>query len=317
VKLGEIYRLAIEAGRESDPRGPERLEKVLADVKREFEELAEEKREFFDAERLTNPYHDTRIVYGSPDTEIRSMLVGVDMEVGELVLADRLREKQSLDLVLTHHPEGRALARFHDMMWMQADVLHSMGVPITVAEGILRERVKQVANRVLPINHTRAADAARLLDLPFLCVHTPADNLVTRHLQKLFDGKKPGTLREVMDLLMEIPEYRHYSRLGVPPEIAAGSPGNSSGRIMVDMTGGTEGSKEAFERLARTEVGTVVGMHLSEEHIKEAEKNHINVVIAGHMASDAIGINLFLDRLDEYEPIEIITTSGFERIGRT
>ena len=83
------------------------------------------------------------------------------------------------------------------------------------------------------------------------------------------------------------------------------------------MTGGTEGSKEAFERLARTEVGTVVGMHLSEEHIKEAEKNHINVVIAGHMASDAIGINLFLDRLDQQEQIELIAASGFERIGRT
>ena len=169
MKLGEIYRLAIEAGGEADPRGPERLKRVLADVKVEFEELAEEKREFFDAERLTNPYHDTRIVYGSPDTEVKSMLVGVDMEVGELVLADRLREKQTIDLVLTHHPEGRALARFHDMMWMQADVLHSMGVPITVAEGILRERVKQVANRVLPINPTRAADAARLLD-DFECI---------------------------------------------------------------------------------------------------------------------------------------------------
>jgi hypothetical protein len=239
------------------------------------------------------------------------------MEVGELVLADRLREKRALDLVLTHHPEGRALARFHEMMWMQADVLHSMGVPITVAEGILRERVKQVANRVLPINHTRAADAARLLDLPFLCVHTPADNLVTRHLQVLFDGKNPETVKEVMDLLMEIPEYRHYSRLGVAPEIASGAAGNRSGKIMVDMTGGTEGSKEAFANLARTEVGTVVGMHMSEEHIKEAEKNHINVVIAGHMASDAIGINLFLDRLDGQEQMEIIATSGFERIGRT
>lgn len=317
MKLGDIYQLAIQTGREADPRGPERLEKVLAGIKAEFEELAEEKKEFFDPERLTNPYHDTRIVYGSPDVEVKSILVGVDMEVGELVLADRLREKRALDLVLTHHPEGRALARFHEMMWMQADVLHSMGVPITVAEGILRERVKQVANRVLPINHTRAADAARLLDLPFLCVHTPADNLVTRHLQVLFDGKNPETVKEVMDLLMEIPEYRHYSRLGVAPEIASGAAGNRSGKIMVDMTGGTEGSKEAFANLARTEVGTVVGMHMSEEHIKEAEKNHINVVIAGHMASDAIGINLFLDRLDGQEQMEIIATSGFERIGRT
>jgi putative NIF3 family GTP cyclohydrolase 1 type 2 len=86
---------------------------------------------------------------------------------------------------------------------------------------------------------------------------------------------------------------------------------------MVDMTGGTEGSKEAFERLARTEVGTIVGMHMSEDNLKEAEKNHINVVIAGHMSSDTIGINLLLDEIDKVEPMEIISTSGFERIRRT
>ncbi len=41
MKLGDIYQLAIQTGREADPRGPERLEKVLAGIKAEFEELAE------------------------------------------------------------------------------------------------------------------------------------------------------------------------------------------------------------------------------------------------------------------------------------
>ncbi len=316
MKLGAMYQEAIRAGREADPRGPERLDKVLKETNREYRELKEKDKEFFDTERLTNPYHDTRIVYGSPETEVKSILVGVDMEVGELVLADRLREKRSLDLVLTHHPEGRALTRFYDVMWMQADILHSMGVPITVAEGILRDRVKEVANRILPVNHTRAADAARLLELPFLCVHTPADNQVTRHLQELFDENAPDNMEEVLDLLMEIPEYRHFAGLGVRPEIVSGAAKNRCGKVMVDMTGGTEGSKEAFEKLATTEVGTVVGMHMSADNIKEAEKNHINVVIAGHMASDTIGINLILDEIDTKEAMDIISTSGFERIRR-
>lgn len=317
MKLGDIYKLAVRAGMEADPRGEQRLRKVLADTKKEYEALKENEKEFFDMERLEHPFHDTRIAFGSPEVEVKSILVGIDMEVGELVLADRLREKRSLDLVFTHHPEGRALTRFYDVMWMQADILHSMGVPITVAEGILKERVKQVANRVLPVNHTRASDAARLLDLPFLCVHTPADNMVTRFLQQLFDAKKAESVGEVMELLMEIPEYRHFASLGAGPEVVAGSEKNRCGKVMVDMTGGTEGSKEAFERLARTDVGTIVGMHMSEENLKEAEKNHINVVIAGHMSSDTIGINLILDEIDKVEPMEIISTSGFERIRRT
>ena len=40
-----------------------------------------------------NPYADTRILYGDPDTEVSSILVGIDLEVGEVLLADRLREK--------------------------------------------------------------------------------------------------------------------------------------------------------------------------------------------------------------------------------
>jgi len=54
---------------------------------------------------------------------------------------------------------------------------------------------------------------------------------------------------------------------------------------------------------------------MSEKHKKEAEKNHINAVIAGHMASDSIGVNLFLDELEK-RGIEIIPCSGLIRIKR-
>jgi hypothetical protein len=316
MKLGAIYDLAVQVGREADPRGRERIELELAQEKKHFDGLTDKQKELYDAERLSNPYHDTRIVNGSPDSEIRSILVGIDMEVGELVLADRLREKRTLDLVLTHHPEGRALARFFDVMWMQTDILHAMGVPVAQAEGVLRGRIKQVANRMHPVNHTRAADAARLLALPFLCVHTPSDNLVTRFLADRFEEKKPDRVGDIMELLMDIPEYRHFAAVGAAPELVAGTEKSRCGGVMVDMTGGTEGAKEAFEKLSRTEVGTIVGMHMSEENLKEAEKNNINVIIAGHMSSDTIGINLFLDAVDRVDPVEVIETSGFVRIRR-
>jgi hypothetical protein len=316
VRLDEIYRIAVQAGRDADPRGKERIEKELAAVKKEREELKEKDREFFDLERLTNPYADTRILNGAPDTEVQTILVGIDMEVGELVLADRLREKRRLDLVLTHHPEGRALAKLGDVMGMQADILNAFGVPIAAAEGILGSRIAEVSRRLLPVNHTRAVDAARLLGLPFMCVHTPGDNNVVAHLQGLFDTKKPETVGAVIEILMEIPEYRHSAGLGVPPKVVAGTEKNRAGRVLVDMTGGTEGSKEVFEKLSRTDVGTVVCMHLSEEHIKEAEKNHVNAVIAGHIASDNIGLNLVLDAIEKHGALEILETSGFKRFKR-
>ncbi|PJB18902.1 NGG1p interacting factor NIF3, partial [Candidatus Falkowbacteria bacterium CG_4_9_14_3_um_filter_36_9] len=52
-----------------------------------------------------------------------------------------------------------------------------------------------------------------------------------------------------------------------------------------------------------------------EEHRKEAEKNHINVVIAGHMASDSLGMNLFLDELEK-KGITVVPCSGLIRVKR-
>ena len=83
VRLDEIYKIAVQAGRDADPRGAERLEKELAAAKKEYDELKEKDREFFDLERLTNPYADTRILNGAPETDVRAVLVGIDMEVGE------------------------------------------------------------------------------------------------------------------------------------------------------------------------------------------------------------------------------------------
>jgi hydrogenase maturation factor len=67
--------------------------------------------------------------------------------------------------------------------------------------------------------------------------------------------------------------------------------------------------------MSQAGIGTIIGMHMNEEYRKEAEKYHINVVIAGHMASDSLGMNLFLDELEK-KGIEIVPVSGLIRIKR-
>ena len=57
-------------------------------------------------------------------------------------------------------------------------------------------------------------------------------------------------------------------------------------------------------------------MHFGETHFKNAKDEHINLVIAGHITSDNLGLNLLLDNLEKEEEINIISCSGFERIKR-
>jgi putative NIF3 family GTP cyclohydrolase 1 type 2 len=317
MKLGHIHREAVRVGLELDPRGREAVQSELERTRRRHADLPAREKEFFDPEKLENPYADTRIVWGDPDTEVGGLMVGIDVEVGEILLADRLRAGgRRIDAILCHHPEGKALAQFHEVMTMQADILAGRGVPINVAEALLAERIREVSRRIMPLNHARTGDAARELSLPLLCVHTPADNTVTDHLQRLLDQRNPARLGEVLEILREIPEYHQAARESAGPTITVGAEEGRCGRIMVDMTGGTEGSREVFAKLSVTQTGTLVCMHLSEDHLKEAEKHHINVVVAGHIASDNLGLNLLLDRLTGSEPLEITAVSGFRRVER-
>jgi len=317
VKLREFFELAIRAGMDADPRGRAAAEQDLQENQRAYDDLKSGEREDFDTDKLANPYADSRILYGDPEQEIRKVMVGIDVEVPELLLADRLNEKGAgIDLVLAHHPEGRAYASFYEVMKMQADILNRFGVPINVAESQLGGRMKEVARSVLPANHTRPVDAARLLGVSYACIHTPADNMVSSHLQSLFDREGPARLKDVVALLKAIPEYGAAARYNAGPRVLLGTDEQRTGKVFVDMTGGTSGSKDTLARLSQSGVGTMVCMHMSEDHRKEAEKHHLHVVIAGHIASDNLGLNLLLDAVGKQASFEVLECSGFRRVKR-
>ena len=316
MKIRDIYAKAVRRGIELDPRGKDQVEAELKRVKKDFNELKEDKKKDFDKERLVNPYSDTRILYGEPDRDVKTVLVGIDMEVGEVLLADRLKNKSRyIDLIISHHPEGRAMAALYEVMGMQSGILLKYGIPINIAEDIMSDRIKEVERRLLPANHARAVDAARLLDMPFMCIHTPADNAVANYLQKVFDEKKPDYISDIIDILKDIPEYKDAVNEKAGPKVVVGSEKRKTGKIFVDMTGGTGGSKDIYEKLSIAGIGTIVGMHIGEDHKKEAEKHHVNVVIAGHMSSDNLGVNLLFDDILE-KSVEIVAASGFRRFSR-
>lgn len=317
MKLSAIYKLAVKMGIESDPRGVDGVKKTLARRKKAYDELPKKKQTEFDLEDLTNPYVDSRIYTGKPDMEVNSILAGIDINAAEVLLADRLNQKgESIDLLLTHHPEGASLAALHEVMDVQADIWAKYGVPINIAEGVMRDRITEVQRRFSPVNHAEAIDAARLLGFAFMSTHTITDNLIHDFMEKLFLKKNPETVGDVLDVLKAEPEYKEAMKGKAGPMIFAGNSGNRAGKIApIEFTGGTEPSHIIYEKLAMAGVGTVIGMHAGEEHRKEAMKYHINLVIAGHMSSDSLGMNLLLDELEKNK-IKIIPCSGLIRVRR-
>lgn len=316
MKLEKLYKKAVEIGIENDLRGKAEIKTILKEEKEKYKKLKDEEAEYYDKDRLFNPFSDTRVLHGDLNTEVKKVVTGIDMEVGEIIFTYLLNkdQDQKIDLIIAHHPEGYALAQLYDVMKLQADLLASYGITISVAEQLLEKRISEIERRLMPVNHNRSVDIARVFGIPMMCIHTPADNCVTNYLKKRFEKEKPYKLKDLMKILKNIPEYKKSAKSQVPPKIVSGSEDSKCGKIFVDMTGGTEGSKEIFEKYANSGVSTLVGMHLSEEHLENAKKAKLNVVIAGHISSDILGLNLLFDELEKEEKLEFIGISGFERI---
>lgn len=316
MTLQQIYELALDMGIKADPRGVDGVKRLLRRVKKEYSELPEKKKKFFDKENFVNPYSDSRILLGDPKLSVKKVMAGIDADATEVLLVDRLNEKGSgLDLLISHHPSGHALASLDEVMDVQVDMFADAGVPENVAYALLEERRGKVKRGISPRNHNQTVDSARLLNVPLLALHTIWDNLGNKFMQQYLAGKKFDTAGEVLDAVCEIPEFIESTKGKAGPFLAAGSPKSRAGKVKVMFTGGTNPSKELYMELSKAGVGTIVEMHVPEEAVTELKKLHINIVDCGHMAADSIGANIFLDELEK-RGIEVIPCSGLIRFKR-
>ena len=312
MKLKQMFEFAIKEAIKVDPRGKKVINKQLEKIKKEYEKLPKKKKELFDKEKLWNPYDDSRILFGTGNENVKNIMVGIDIGVAEILLADKLKEK--VDLVLAHHPSGKALAALYAVMFLQEDLFAKFGVPISQAEAIMQTRIEEVKRKFHAINHTRAQDAAKLLNIPLANFHTPSDNHVNAFLQKYLERKDPYNLEELIDVLLDLPEYREAAKLNSGPIIFNGKPSSRCGKILVSMTGGTEPAKEIYAKLAQAGVSTTVEMHVNEENLKYAKEHNINIVVAGHICSDNLGMNILLDKIErKFHKLKVVPVSGFRR----
>lgn len=317
MTLQEMYQLAVEMGVDADPRGVTGIKQMLDRQKKLYEELSEKKKNFFDKESLTNPYSDSRILFGDPETKIKKVIAGIDAETAEVLIVDRLNQKgEKVDALITHHPSGHALASLHEVMDINVDIYADQGVPVNVAHALFQERMSIVKRRFGPLNHAQVVDAAKLLNVPLLAIHTIWDNIGDKFMKEYLARKSYDTLGDLLDYINEIPEFIESTRGKAGPSIVAGSEKSRVGKVMSTFTGGTNPSKELYMELAKAGVGTIVEMHVPEEAVLELRKMHINVIDCGHMAADSIGANIYLDALEE-KGVDVIPSSGLIRVKRS
>src|SRR3989344_9665877 len=102
MTVKEIFNLFTQKGTEADFRGREGVQKLLDKKRKQFDSLAFDQKDEFDQDALTNPFMDSGIFNVAQDKEIKRVLVGIDIEPAEIMLAKQLG---NIDLTIAHHPE--------------------------------------------------------------------------------------------------------------------------------------------------------------------------------------------------------------------
>lgn len=246
-----------------------------------------------------------------PGSELRRVMMGVDVGAAELLLAKQL----GVDAAIAHHPAGGAAQlHFSRVLGRQIELMVGAGVPVDVAKQVVQPAIARALLRAQTANFDHAPSVARLLQLPFMNVHLPLDEVGRRIMDEAVQGHlsrlgRDARVADVVDALRTIPEIGNApTRVMVP----VGRLDNPAGAVVVFHGAGTNGGFPVAEALFAHGVGTVLYIHLDPaeaERIRALDRPQVNVVVSGHIASDLIGINRFVAEV-EARGVEVVRMSG-------
>jgi putative NIF3 family GTP cyclohydrolase 1 type 2 len=238
---------------------------------------------------------------------IRRLLVGIDLRAPELALARSL----GVDAVLTHHPVGVATLNFHTVLQRHVDQMIAAGVPAEAARAAIDETA--AARRVLDsmTNYDHDPSIARLLDMPYLNIHTPLDEIGRRRMADA--AATVPAERTVGDLVRRLVEtFEEFRAAATRVEVLVGKETHRLGRVVVSHAAGTNGGYSVGKAYFEHGVDTLVYIHCRPDDARrlEAEFGETKaLVVTGHIASDSVGINPYVDRLRD-EGLDVTTASG-------
>jgi hypothetical protein len=319
MKLQDLFETCVDIGMDHDVRGRTALEEALKKEKERHEALEGTEKELYDADRVHNPFHDTRVLNGEGNEDVKTLFVGVDIDVPQILLADRLREKgQSIDCLFLHHPQGRASLEMAQDMRLQVELYKKYGVPEVQIEQQLESTIESTGRSSHGSNLFEWIRTAKLLKFPALCVHTPADNMVYQFMETFFTSDSYANVGELEQALLDIPEFRFYAKNGIRPLLVNCSRESRLGRIApTGITGGTDGPEIFVKEQADAGIGTILVMHASDAYKEMAAKHHVNIIQLSHYAADDLGVNLLLDLLVRKDSsLQVFEGCGFKRVRR-
>lgn len=244
---------------------------------------------------LTEVPADTAIY--CPGRAIQRVLVGIDLEGPELMWA----KEQGFDLALAHHPAGgTAVLHMDEVFVRHVELMVRAGVPRDVAQAAVEERLFE--DRVVgqTRNYDRLPSLARALGVAYMNIHTPLDEIGRRRMAEAAGELSPrdAVAELIAHFCHRFGEFRNaLTRI----LCLVGREENRVGRVAVAHGAGTNGGYAVAKAYFDHGIDTLVYIHCQPAVARQLSREYgtcgKNLVVTGHIASDSLGINPFLDAL--------------------
>jgi hypothetical protein len=249
---------------------------------------------------------DCAIYY--PGTRIGHILIGIDIGAAELFMARQL----GYHAVIAHHPAGYTGPFWEVYQQRHVAQMVAVGVPQRLAEEALAARVEAFQAAAQRENYDLVASVARLLEMPFLNLNSPLDEVGRRLMQGIVDdtlaGSPDATVADLRDVLMCLPEFAAARTQMLLP---LGGWSARAGRVVVSHAAYTDGGYSVARAYLTHGVTTLCCLHLPLEDAQRLAREGVagNILVLGHIAGDSVGINPYVARLHA-DGLEVTTFSG-------
>lgn len=248
---------------------------------------------------------------------VRRCMASVNADTGDLLLARQL----GCDSYLLHHPlAGSARREFHKVLDRMVELMQMHGVSGKAARAATAELRQRCRFADHAADWDQLVSAAQLIGINLFNIHLAADELGRQEMVRALQPVgTEATLEDAVEALRTIPELAHPCNeiLHVPE-----GPSGRCGRIAVMHAGGTNGGASVAQALfdgtqdhKDGPVETVLYIHLSGADAAKLEQRSTegkpgSVIVAGHFASDAIGLNMLLREATDRHGIDFVRHGG-------
>jgi len=241
-------------------------------------------------------------IYNSKN-DANKVLFAIDVGVPGLLLAKML----GCDAAIAHHPEGgMAAIEGFKVFRKHVDLMIKNGVPRDVAEASVERKMRALMVKSHQRNYDLAPSVARALDLGYMNIHNPLDEIGRRIMQEVVD--KVGSDAKVRDLMSAFMGLREFSLAKTPIMLVLGDEDNRIGKAVVAHGALTNGGSDVARAYFEYGVNTLIYIHIEPRDLEILASLELdgNLLVTGHIASDCVGINPFIRELKK-KGIEVIT----------